>query len=163
MDYYCKKYSVERYSVTTNRKSSVAERNIRTIREILFKYFEKTGKQRWVHILDKVNSFYNNKTHSLLRISPSEARDKANFDHVYNIMNNRSDDWRKRLNTDVKFKVGDRVRIKLDRSRFEKGSKPTFSKDIYTIAKILYDSVYYYRLEELPDRFFYEEELVRVG
>jgi hypothetical protein len=25
LDYYCKKYSVERYSVTTNRKSSVAE------------------------------------------------------------------------------------------------------------------------------------------
>jgi predicted MPP superfamily phosphohydrolase len=157
MNYYCEKYDVERYSVTTERKSSVAERNIRTIREILFKYFEKTGKQRWIHILDKVNNFYNNKTHSLLGLSPSEARDEDNFDHVFNIMNSRSDDWKKRIHNPVKFKVGDKVRIKINKNKFDKGSKPTFSKDIYTISKIAYDSVYYYRLEEISDRFFYED------
>ena len=165
MNYYCKKYDVEMYSVTTNRKASIAERNIRSIREIIFKYFEENDTQRWIDILDRVEDVYNNRVHRLLQMSPSDARLEENREHVYNVMNSRSDDWKKIMNDNnhsIKFNVGDKVRTRVMKGQFDKGTRPTFSKEIYTIKKINYDGVWFYVLAEIPNRFFYEEELIKI-
>ena len=95
-------------------------------------------------------------------MSPVEAKVPENFRTVFNIMSPGSEDWKYRMNEPVKFNVGDKVRTKIMKGKFDKGTKPKFSNDIYTISEIGYDGVHYYILKKLPDKFFYEAELVRV-
>ena len=162
MDYYCNKYGVERYSTDTNRKSAVAERNIRSIREIIFKYFEDRNTQRWIDILDKVADVYNNRHHRLLNMSPTQAREPENFNEVYSIMSQGGDDWDDGIDEQPKYEVGDKVRTRVMQGRFDKGTKPKFSSSIHTITSIGFDGTHYYRLDNDDDNFYYPEELFKV-
>ena len=78
-------------------------------------------------------------------------------------MSRGSSDWNEdSLNEKPKFKVGDKVRTKITKDKFEKGSKPRFSKDIFTIKEVKYDTVYYYILDDVDNKFFYTEELLKI-
>ena len=78
--------------------------------------------------------------------------------------------WLKNNINDIpRFKVGDRVRTRIMKGKFDseasntwrKGTKPKFSSEIYTIKSIEYDSVYFYVLNN--DKWYYEEELIKVS
>ena len=62
-----------------------------------------------------------------------------------------------------KYSVGDRVRIPLKKSLFDKGYSPSWSEELYTISKVHNDrSVCYYSLidqdgQELERKFYSEE------
>ena len=61
-----------------------------------------------------------------------------------------------------KFSIGDPVRILEPSDIFTKGYVQTYSKDIFTVERVLYDTVITYRLAGLSDN-FYAQELVLAG
>ena len=62
-----------------------------------------------------------------------------------------------------KFKIGDRVRISLEKNIFEKGYETNWTQEIFVMYDIKYSNVPYYYLKDLKneklDGTFYEQEL----
>ena len=62
-----------------------------------------------------------------------------------------------------KFKIGDRVRISLEKNIFEKSYETNWTEEIFVIYDIKYSNVPYYYLKDLNneklDGTFYEQEL----
>ena len=62
-----------------------------------------------------------------------------------------------------KFKIGDRVRISLEKNIFEKSYETNWTEEIFAIYDIKYSNVPFYYLKDLNDEriegIFYEQEL----
>ena len=62
-----------------------------------------------------------------------------------------------------KFKIGDRVRLSLEKNIFEKSYETNWIEEIFEIYDIKYSNVPYYYLKDLNDEkiegSFYEQEL----
>ena len=73
----------------------------------------------------------------------------------------------KKANKIAKFKIGDYVRIPLDKNIFEKSCETNWTEEIFIIYDIKYSNVPYYYLkdlngEKLNDTFF-EQELQKTN
>ena len=97
------------YSTYNEGKSVVAERFIRTLKNV---YFD---------VLDDIVNKYNNTNHKTIKIKPADVNDNSFAE--YNEESNEKD---------PKFKVGDHVRI----SKFQKGYTPNWSEEIFIVKKI---------------------------
>ena len=64
---------------------------------------------------------YNNTYHRSVKLTPSDARDPANYQHVQNALYAKVNAQKA---TSPKFHVGDKVRITIKKGTFEKGSTP---------------------------------------
>ena len=71
----------------------------------------------------------------------------------------------KELKNLSKFKIGDRVRISLEKNIFEKSYETNWTEEIFEIYDIKYSNVPYYYLKDLNneklDGTFYEQELTK--
>ena len=64
--------------IITLNHAPVAERQIRTIKDMIYKRLENTGKP-WIDLLYQVLLTYNNKmVHSVTKMTPHEAKQKVN-------------------------------------------------------------------------------------
>ena len=90
---------INMYSTYNEGKSVVAEIFIRTLRNKLYKHMTATGKNIYYDVLDDVVNKYNNTKHSTIKMKPIDVK---NNKRVYIHEHNKKD---------IKFKVGDRVRI----------------------------------------------------
>ena len=67
---------------------------------------------------------------------------------------------------ELKFKLGDQVRISKSRRTFKKGYLPSWTQEIFTVTKIIPRLPPVYRLQDYADDeiegVFYEEELQKV-
>ena len=62
VNFLLKEYKIHSYHLRTQHKASSAERVNQTLKKILWKYFTKTGRNRWIDVLDKVTENYNKNT-----------------------------------------------------------------------------------------------------
>ena len=154
-----KSLGMELYSTENEEKSSVCERFNRSFKERMYKFFSANSTRRYVDILDRMTSEYNNTKHSTVKMTPKEASEKKNESTVWHNLGN-----------DVysaaaipKFKVGDRVRITVKKSIFEKGYTPRWTEEVFTISKVQDTDPPTYKIsdfngEEIQGT-FYEQEL----
>ena len=140
------------YSTYNEGKSVVAERFIRTLKNILYKHMTATGKKVYYDVLDNVVNKYNNTKHSTIKMKPTNVGD--NNKRVYIDEHNEKDS---------RFKVGDRVRISKFKNIFAKGHAPNWSSEIFIVDKINDTVPYTYNLKDLNDEeiigSFYDKEL----
>ena len=101
------------YSTYNEGKSVVAERFISTLKNKLYKHMTATGKKVYYDVLDDVVNKYNNTKHSTIKMKPIDVGD--NNKRVYIDEHNEKD---------IRFKVGDRVRISKFKNIFAKGYAP---------------------------------------
>ena len=66
---------INMYSTYNERKSVVAKRFIRTLKNKLYKHMTATGKNVYYDVLDDVVSKYNNTKHSTIKIKPIDVGD----------------------------------------------------------------------------------------
>ena len=106
------------YSTHNEGKSVVAERFIRTLKSKIYKYMTSMSKNVYI---DKLDDIY----HTTIKIKPIDVKDNAyiNADKEIN-------------NKDLKFKVGDRVRISKYKNIFAKGCTPNWSEEVFAIKKV---------------------------
>ena len=140
------------YSRHNEGKSVVAERFIRTLKNILYKHMTATGKNVYYDVLDDVVNKYNNTKHSTNKMKPIDVGDfnKRVYMDEHNEKNSR-------------FKVGDRVRISKFKNIFAKGYAPNWSSEIFIVDKVNDTAPYTYNLKDLNDKeiigSFYDKEL----
>jgi len=148
------KHKIKKYSTYSTMKASIIERFNRTLKNLMYREFTARGSHEWISILPTLIDKYNKSKHRTIGMSPSEA-DKNPL--VVTLKQ------RKIENKKGKFKIGDKVRISLQRAVFTKGYLPNWSTEIFTVVKINKTSPLTYQLEDYTGKLiagcFYQEEL----
>lgn len=143
-------------------KASCIERFIRTLKQLMYRYFTHQGTKRYIDVLQQIVDTYNATPHSATRLRPCDVDFHNAKLARLNIMKRHRPPHKSR-----KYQIDDFVRISKIRSVFSKGYVGGWSNEIFKIVRISEsrDPVVYY-LEDLDgepiDTFFYEEELCRV-
>lgn len=127
---YFKRKKVNHYSIHSACKAASAERVIRTLKERLFRYFRSTGKYTYLNILPRIVADYNNTVHSTTKMKPNEVN-ASNAVELFNRLNSKTES-----NARVPFKIGDQVRISLDRDPFTKSYTGLWSPEVFTVSRI---------------------------
>ncbi len=156
-----KKYNITHYVSKTKRKAAMCERVIKTLKQLLFKYFTHEKTSRWIEVLPRLVNSYNNTPHSSHGFKPKAIKPK-DVDEVFH-----------RLYANLaqipvpspKYMIGDKVRIAKSRLTFQKGYEQSFSDDVFKVASYVPGShpVVSYKLETLSGEpvssSFVEQEL----
>ncbi len=149
---FLKSKNIQHYSRYTDKGPSIAERVIRTIRNLLRKPVFLAGNADWVSELSSVIKQYNNTIHHSIKMTPNQASKKSNKKLVFS---NLRDDRQKQK---PKFKLGDLVRTADIKKVFSKGDSTNWSYKLYTITEIIHDTIPSYRIDYLPEK--YNENLL---
>ena len=105
------------------------------------------GNANWVDEIDSVINKYNNKIHSTIKLTPSQASLKENEVFVYkNLL-----DKRKKIKP--KYKINDLVRTADLKKTFSKGDTTNWSYKLYKITEVINDTIPSYRINNLPERY----------
>ena len=108
------------YSTYNERKSVVAERFIRNLKNKIFKHMTAFSKNIYFDVLDDIVNKYNNTVHRSIKMKPSDITDD------YYIESHENPNKR-----NTKFKVGDHVRISKYKNIFVKGYTPNWSEEVF--------------------------------
>ena len=143
---------IQHYSRFTDKGPSIAERVIRTLRNLLKKPVFEKGRADWLSELPSVIKQYNNSSHHTIKMTPVQASKKSSEKLVYS---NLKDD---RVKQHPKYKLSQLVRTADIKRVFSKGDSTNWSYKLYTITEIIHDTIPSYRIDYLPER--YNENLL---
>ena len=138
---------IHHYSRFTDKVPSIAERVIRTVRNLLKKPVFEKGNADWLSELPCVIKQYNYTIHHSIKMTPSQASKKSNEKAVFD---NLRDDRQKQR---PKFKLGQPVRTADIKRVFSKGDSTNYSYKLYTITQVIHDTIASYRFDYLPKRY----------
>ena len=144
---FLKSKNIQHYSRYTDKGPSIAERVIRTLRNLLKKPVFEKGNADWISELPSVIKKYNNTIHSSTKMTPIQASKKSNEKAVFD---NLGDDRQKQR---PKFNLGQLVRTADIKRVFSKGDSTNWSYKLYTITEIIHDTIPSYRIDYLPERY----------
>ena len=147
-----KNKNIHHYSRFTDKGPSIAERVIRTIRNLLKKPVFEKGNADWLSELPSVVKKYNNTIHSSTKMSPIQASKKVNEKEVFS---NLRDD---RVKRQPKYKLGQLVRTADIKRVFSIGDSTNWSYKLYTITEVIHGTIPSYRIDHLFER--YNENLL---
>ena len=114
--------NIEMYSTCIEKKSVVAERFIRTLRNKIFKHMTAFSKNVYFEVLDDIVNKYNNAVHKTIKMKPIDIKGDYYVESNKNAFNtiafNKDSMELNSMHSDnknPKFKVGDYVRISVRR------------------------------------------------
>ena len=135
-------------------KNPVIERFNKTLTNKLWKQFTVQENQKWLNILQKITSKYNNTIHRTINTTPSLASKNPSLVKIKEEIN---------FDKKPKFKINDRVRIFKYKNKFEKGYRGYWTKEIFKVTKINNTNPIMYTIQDLYNEkiqgSFYTEEL----
>ena len=126
---------------------SVAERVMRTLRNLFKKPVFEKGNADWLSELPSVIKQYNNTIHSSVKLTPFQASKKVNEKIVYNNLKNNREIQK------PKFKLRQLVRQTDIKKVFSKGDSTNYSFYLYTITEVILEIIPAYRINYLPERY----------
>ena len=113
--------------------------------------FEK-GNADWLSELSSVIKQYNNTIQSSTKMTPNQASKKVNEKKVFSNLKD------KRVKQPPSYKLGQLVRTAHIKKVFSKRDSTNWNYKLYTITKIIHDTIPSYRIDYLPER--YNENLL---
>ena len=119
------------YSTENEEKLAVVEWWNRTMMNIMWKYFTANNMQKYIDVLPSIVEKYNNTYHRSIKLTPSDARNPASYQHVHNAF---YAEVNARKATSPKFHVGDKICITRKKGTFEKGLHPIGQKRCLPLA-----------------------------
>ena len=144
--------NTEMYSTYNERKSVVAERFIRTLKNKIFKHMTAVSKNVYFDVLDDIVNKYNNTVHRTIKMKPIDVTSDsyAEYNEDSNV-------------TKPKFKVVDHARISKQKNIFAKGYTQNWSEELFIVSKIKDTVPWTYVTNDLNggkiDGSFYEKKL----
>ena len=155
------KFQIPRFSTKSDTKAAIVERFHRTLLARLHRYFTHANTLRWVDVLQDLVASYNGSKHRSIGMAPEDVHN-FNADQVYDRL------YRDAKLRSARLKVGDKVRISKARRVFAKGYLPGYTREYFTVQKVLRNStpVAYKLIDQAGspiDGIFYNEELVKVS
>ena len=149
---FFKNKNIKHYSRFLDKGPSIAERVIRTIRNLLKKPVFEKGNADWLSELPSIIKQYNNTIHSSIKMTPIQASKKVNEKEVYSKLQHG------RQKQTLKYKLGQLVRTADIKKVFSKGDSTSWSYKLYTITEVIHDIIPSYRIDYLSER--YNENLL---
>ena len=118
------------YSTYKEGKSVVAERFIRTLKNNIYKHMTAISKNVYFDVLGDIVDEFNNTYHKTIKMKSTDIKSDSFAKYNGIAFNEESNE------KDLKFKVGDHVRISKFRNVFAKGYTPNWSEEIFVAKKI---------------------------
>ena len=118
-------------SVNAPHKQGIVERFIRTLRMLISRYMEYNNTKKYLNVLDDIVKNYNTSPHRSLENKTPEEILKGEKERPPQI---KPDD--KTQHQPKNEEIGRYVRYLLQKSQFQKGTVPRWSKSIYQIKTI---------------------------
>ena len=138
-------------------KEVFAERTIRSLKNILYRYMEDFG-YKYIHKLLQFITTLNCRRNSSIEMRPNTVK---NCDFLSILYSKHLREYK-----NPTFKVGDRVRISRYDLLFGKGYKPQFTRDVFEIVAIVTRRPPTYTIKDEQDEIiqgkFYQKELIKV-
>jgi hypothetical protein len=164
---FLKQNNIELYHVYNEEKSVVVERFNRTLGELLSRKITENSQKfkkekQFVKALNDMVNLYDNKVHSTIGMTPTQAVKSENRFQV--MLNSYPPEENKSKQL---FNVGDLVRIDAYKDKFTKGRKPNWTKELFVVDKVLHTNPVTYRTtdtngEEIIGS-FYNQQLQRTA
>jgi hypothetical protein len=121
--------------------------------------------KKYIDVLDEFLISYNNTYHRSIKRTPNQVNKADEAEIFLNLYKYRIEDGNKEL-INLKFEIGNKVRICKIKKTFEKGYLPNFTIEIFIIDKILPSHPPTYIIKDLLgeeiEGTFYETELQKV-
>ena len=128
----------------------------------MWKYFTRNNTQKYVNILPNLVNSYNNSNRRSIKTKPALV-----------IHMNQQDIWQQqyakkveKLQRNIKFSIGDTVRISRAKTMFAKSYLHNWSEELFVISNIMNTNATVYKLidfnSEPIEGTFYEQELQKV-
>ena len=144
---FLKAKSIQHYSRFTDKDPSIAEKVIKTVRNLLKKPVFENGNANWISEFPSVIKHYIITIHSSVKTTPIQANKKANEKEVYsNIKGNR--EIRK-----SKFNLGQLVRTGDIKKCFGKGDSTNWSYNFCTTTEVILDTIPSYQINFFSERY----------
>jgi len=156
---FLNEHNIEIYHVHNEGKACVIERFNRTLGNIIQQHLTSTSSNNYVNKLQQFINEYNNKNHATIKMTPLQGTDPAHSNLV--LYNTHKND---KVNIyEPKFKVGDRVRIYSYKTKFDKGTKANWTREIFVMSDVRHTNPITYKLTDLNGEdiigSFYSQEL----
>ena len=119
---FCNREVIQIHSTMSETKAALAERAIRSLKNVLYRYIEAYG-YNYIHKLPQFVTTLNTRRNRSIDLKPSKVKNSDDMAVLYT-------DTIADFNI-PKFKVGYRVRISKQDLPFRKGYKPQFTNEIF--------------------------------
>ena len=149
---FLKSKNIHHFSRFTDKGPSIAERVIRTIRNLLKKPVFLAGNADWLSELTSVIKKYSNTIHHSTKMTPIQASKKSNEKLVYSNLQDQ------RVRQQPKFILGQLFRTADIKKVFSKCDSTSWSYYLYNVTEVIHDTIPSYRIDYLPER--YNEHLL---
>ena len=174
---WCRNNNIYYFTSQNETKANYAERVIKTLKTMLYRYFNKTRSYKYINILQKFVNGYNTTPHTSLNgIAPRNVN-KSNETSLFAFMhlrkqkkkiNVRKSNNKKIYKRNFNFKIGSMVRISHIKQPFNRAYQQQWSSEIFKISKrFLRQGIPMYKLKDLFGEEivgnFYESEMQNVG
>ena len=151
----CKAEGIQIYSTMGETKAAFAERTIRSLKSIFYRYMEDNG-YKYIHQLTQFVTTLSSRRNCLIDLIANNVK---NSDFLSILYSKPLREFRK-----PKFKVGDRVRISKYNLPFRRGYKPQFTKEVFESVAISSKKPPTYTIKDEQDEIlrgkFYQKELI---
>ena len=158
----CDREGIDSYTTHSETKSAYAERNIRSLKNIIYKYLEHKWTYRYINKLSSFVDTINSRVNRVTRLAPKKVT-KKHVPYLRALAAEKSKQFIKK----PQFKVGDTVRIAKQNLPFNKGYKQNFTDEIFTITQVATLNPPTYSLtdrdHEVINGKFYGPELIRAN
>ena len=122
---FCTAEEIQVYSTMSETKAAFAERTLRSLKNILFRYMEDYGYKS-IHKPPQFITTINSRRNSWIDMRPNTVK---NCDFMCILYSKPLREFKKPT-----FKIGDRVRISKYDLGFRKGYKPQFTREVFEIV-----------------------------
>ena len=153
----CKGEGIQIYSTMSETKAAFAERTIRSLKNMLYRYMEVNG-YKYIQKLTQFATTLKFRRNCSIDLTPKNVK---NSDFLSILYRKPLRGFRK-----PKFESGDRVRISKYDLPFRKGYRPQFTEEVFEIVAISSRKPPTYTIKDEQDENirsnFYQKELIRV-
>ena len=148
---------IQVYSTRNETRAAFAERTIRSLKNILYRYIEDFG-YKYIHKLPEFVTTLNSRRNSSIDMGPNTVK---NCDFMSILYSKPLREYKKPT-----FKIGDRVGISMYDLPFRKGYKPQIKREVFKIVAIATTKPPAYTIKdeqgEVIQGKFYQKELIEV-
>ena len=154
---FCAAEGIHVYSTMSEIKAAFAERTIRSLKKILYRYMEDF-EYKYIHKQPQFINTLNSRRNSSIDMKPDTVK---NCDFMSILYSKPLREFKKPT-----FKVGDKMRISKYDLPFRKGYKPQFTREVFEIVAIATRKPPTYTINDEQDEIirekFYQKELIKV-
>lgn len=151
----CKNLGIHRYHSFSDTKAAYAERAIRSLKNLLYRYMENSDTHKYISKLQNLVKTMNSRVNRSIKMAPKDVQNRDAL-RIINSLPMRKEK--------PSFHVGDYVRIAKKNEAFRKGYKPQFTRDIYKVKAVTTTNPVTYNLTDKNNKRifgrFYENELI---